>query len=347
MAPPSSDGPLTLHFDDITRVAGETIQGSIEVNLPLAQEDNLQEIRVNFAEAFTGGTDSTTYKQTAVTVLSIPFKFTLPADLPASFHCWSYLPPRYHRLLLSKWWVRNLADSDLNRRIRRAISIVPAATHAQLLVRESLRQAWNGSYNKYEREEKLRRKIWGDYSHVRARIVLPALPSFPNCTPIPVSLYVETDTKPMKREDSPPTLSSEVKLSLFRWAQLRVQGYAEQVEDTFKLPKTLGDETCVAAIDSKDEKGKGLWRRAINFDGSVTINYAPTFPVQGEPGILEWKVCFINLFVPCPPPPVGVPGSSSRTYADILPPGPPPMLDDLPPAYWAGDHHGWDGDEKK
>lgn len=44
----STDGPLTLHFHDMTRVAGEMIQGSVELNLISAQEDNLDRLRIKF-----------------------------------------------------------------------------------------------------------------------------------------------------------------------------------------------------------------------------------------------------------------------------------------------------------
>ncbi|KAJ7072747.1 hypothetical protein C8F01DRAFT_1076633 [Mycena amicta] len=418
MAPPSEDGALTLQFQDITRVAGETLQGLVRVNVQLAQDDNIEQVRVKFRGSIhtsitvSNGQSSTTYRQTIVSIpyqsdgqlfhqktplwtqgsaypepgshmLSLPFEFTLPNSLPPSFHCASS-----NRHATIGYSLEIVGDRPglfrFNRRIRRAISIVPAATPAQLLTKELLLQSWSGPYKTYAREEKLRRGIWGDYSHVRARVTIPDLPSFPMSTRFPFSVYIETDTKPMKREDcpdgpvdknqkplfpAPPTLSSEVKFNLYRWSQLRVRSRVRQVDNTYKVLKSVGDATCVAAVvhtesppewipapGSKDEKGKGFWRRSIKFESSASMNYAPTF--QGE--TLEWKyqLSFIvpfsgigndlKIFIPIQLDP-SVAGSSSAgasSYADVLPPGPPPMLDDLPPAYWAGDHHGWDGDEK-
>ncbi|KAF7289346.1 Arrestin-N domain-containing protein [Mycena indigotica] len=415
MSPPSDDGPITLQFRNITRVAGETLQGTVLVNVQLAQEDKIEQVRIKFRGSIhtsiteSNGQSSTTYKQTIPLfhqktplwtqgsaypdpgshILSLPFEFTLPADLPPSFHC--YAVNRHATIGYSLEVVGDRPGMfKFNRRIRRAISIVPAATPRQLLTRESLLQTWTGAWKPWVREEKLRRGIWGDYSHARATFTMPHLGFYPISTPIPFSLLIETDTKPMDREDcpdkpvdkngkplfpAPPTLSSEVKLSLYRWTQLRVKSRVRQVEDTYKLSNSLGDPHCVAAVvhtesppewivapGSKDEKGKGFWRRAIKFESAVTINYAPTW--QGEtlrwhyqltftipfPGIRNDFKIFIPIQLdtsrPCPPPPKGVAGSSGPSYADVLPPGPPPMLDDLPPAYWAGDHHGWEDDKK-
>jgi hypothetical protein len=44
----STDGPLTLHFNELTRVAGETITGRVDLNVALAQEDNLEQLRIKF-----------------------------------------------------------------------------------------------------------------------------------------------------------------------------------------------------------------------------------------------------------------------------------------------------------
>ncbi|KAJ7072926.1 hypothetical protein C8F01DRAFT_1243941 [Mycena amicta] len=409
---------INLQFQDITRVAGETLQGLVRVNVQLAQDDNIEQVRVKFRGSihtsitvsngnnssihsvpiksdgqlfhqktplWTQGSDA--YPEPGSDgILSIPFQFTLAANLPPSFHC----QDGDHATI--GYSLEIVGDRPgrfrFNRRIRRAISVVPAATPAQLLTKELLLQSWSGPYKTYAHEEKLRRGIWGDYSHVRARVTIPDLPSFPMSTQFPFSVYIETDTKPMKREDcpdgpvdknqkplfpAPPTLSSEVKFNLYRWSQLRVRSASrvEQVHNTYKVLKSVGDATCVAAvvhtesppewIPAPGSKDKGFWRRSIKFESSASMNYAPTF--QGE--TLEWKyqlrfiVPFsgigndLKIFIPiqldpstpCPP----LPASSSAgalSYADVLPPGPPPLLDDLPPAYWAGDHHGWDGDEK-
>ncbi|KAF8186127.1 hypothetical protein K438DRAFT_1973494 [Mycena galopus ATCC 62051] len=408
----STDGPVTLHFEDITRIAGETIHGRVELDVSLAQEDNLEHLRIKFRGTIhakiTTTTDGdehyatvvvtgsckfalwdqgTAYPEPGSHVLSLPFQFQLAENLPSSFHCWGY-----HRHANISYSLEVVGDRTrffrLNRRIRRLISVVPAASQEQLLAKETLRQGWKGPWRDITHEDKLRRGIWGEYSHARVKVTLPALDSFPIATEIQFSFHVETDTKTMHISDSPvdkrgeplfpapPVLSSDVKLFLHRRAEIRVQPRTRHVEDIYTLEGSLGDAKRVAAVRKvidepewipapglKDEKGRGIWRRAVHFESSVAIPYAPTNMTE----ILDWEynLRFIVPFPgmlndlqldvpirldpgsPCPPPPIGTPGSSNMTYADVLPAGPPPVMLDLPPSYWAGNHHAWDSDDKK
>jgi hypothetical protein len=111
-------------------------------------------------------------------------------------------------------------------------------------------------------------------------------------------------------------------------------------------------------------KSSGFWRRSVRFNSTLDFPFAPTSSAES----LEWNVrdeapVFVSatltcpsqyalqftipfpglgndlkLELPihlgpsaqCPPPPFGAPGTSSLTYADVLPAGPPPMSD-LPP----------------
>ncbi|KAJ6478046.1 hypothetical protein C8R47DRAFT_1139217, partial [Mycena vitilis] len=409
----STDGPITLHFQDITRVAGETIHGRVDLNMALAQEDNLERLRIKFrgiihakittsvggndydhyATVYLVNTDMAlwaqggAYPEPGSHTLSLPFQFQFPETLPPSFHCWSY--HRHSNIGYSLEVVGTRAGFfRINRRIRRLISVVPAASQEQLLAKESLRQGWNGPWRDIIQEEKLRKGIWGEYSRARAKLTIPAMGSFPIATNIPFRLHVETETKPMHISDAPvdkhgkplfpapPALSSDVKLVLHRRAEIRVRQRTRHVEDIYDLEGSLGDAKRVAAVHqvidepewiptpgSKDEKSRGIWRRAVHFESAVAIPYAPTTNTE----ILDWEynlrfiVPFpgigndLQLEVPirldpgsaCPPPPVGTPGSSNMTYADVLPVGPPPAMLDLPPSYWAGDHHAWDVDDKK
>ncbi|KAJ7188809.1 hypothetical protein C8R46DRAFT_1243942 [Mycena filopes] len=415
----SSDGPVTLHFQDITRVAGETIQGHVELNVLAAREDNLERVRIKFRGAIhtkittTGARNVDHYEFVTLfhedlhlwtplespsqdsdsQTIILPFEFRLPENLPSSFHCWWFyrhatigysLEVVGHRAGFHRW----------NRRIRRLISVVPSASEKHLLAKESLRQGWNGPWQEFTSEQKLRQGLWGHYSHARARLTIPNMPSYPIATPMPFRFHIETDTKPMHASseadrDAPvdkhgkqlfpalPPLSSDVKLILFRKARIRVNVGArllkEEVEDIFTLEGSLGDVTQVAAINhvveepewipalgAKDEKlsDRGFWRRAASFESAVVIPFAPTCNTE----IVDWEYA-LRVVVPFPgigndleldapiqldpgsacPPPTGP--DSSLTYADILPVGPPPMLD-LPPSYWAGEHHAWDVDVK-
>lgn len=103
---------------------------------------------------------------------------------------------------------------------------------------------------------------------------------------------------------APPTLSSDVKLGLHHRAEIRVRQRMRHVEDVFDLQGSLGDITRVAAVrqvidepqwipapGSKDEKGRGIWRRTVHFESAVAIPYAPTFNTE----ILDWQVLSVYV----------------------------------------------------
>ncbi|KAJ7640795.1 hypothetical protein DFH06DRAFT_1215247 [Mycena polygramma] len=173
---------------------------------------------------------------------------------------------------------------------------------------------------------------------------------------------------------APPTQASRLTLGLRRRATIRVRDRIRHVEDSYDLQgiRSFGDAKPVARPhvevtvddpvwipkDDKDEKkARGIWRRAVHFNSTLAFPFAPTFNTE----TIDWAYTLqvvvpfpgigndLKLEVPihlgpgsaCPPPPIGAAGTSSLTYADVLPAGPPPMLD-LPPSYWTGDDHDWD-----
>ncbi|KAF7296023.1 Arrestin-N domain-containing protein [Mycena kentingensis (nom. inval.)] len=413
----STDGPLKLHFQNITRIAGETLTGRVDIDFQQVQQDNLEEVRIKFVGVvntkisikrgntttdyrssiqlfhvkFPLWTQGTVYPDAGQHTLSIPFQWTLPVNLPPSFHCEAY--HRNGTVAYSLEVVGQRAGMfRFNRRIRRVLQIVPAALPHQLAIKESLMQGWTGQWKSYSKEDKLRRGIWGDYAHARARLTLPDVPSFPIGATIPFSLYIETDTKPMDRKDAPeapvdkhgkplfpapPQDSSLVSLKIHRWSQVRAKNYTRTVDDNFTLTGGLGEarKESIAAVGHTltpavwipaglDEKGggKGVWRRSLRLDSKMTLVFAPTFQTEIIQCAYQIKISIdfpgigndLKLEIPiqldpgtaCPPPPIGAAGGSGATYADVPPPGPPPQFMDLPPSYFAGNHHSWDADEK-
>ncbi|KAJ7503134.1 hypothetical protein B0H11DRAFT_619688 [Mycena galericulata] len=395
---------ITLHFQDIVRIAGETFVGYVDLNVALAQEEHIEQLRIKLRGSLTttittqNGQNRVTHREVVPLVrldqslwkqgssfpepgshiVSCPFQFKLPENLPPSFHC-----AQSSRGSIS-YSLEVVGDRPglfrLNRRIRRLISVVPAASPAQMLVKESLRQGWTGNWKDIKAEEKLRQGIWGDYSNARVTLTLPSLPSFPIATPIPFSFHVVTETKVHPRSDrpedkhgkplfpEPPTRSSQLSPVLVRQASVRVRGRSRLVTDTFGLQGIRGSSQAravQATVDDpewipKDDKDRGIWRRTVHFNSTLTFPFAPTSNTQN----LDWQYALqfvvpfpgigndlkirtplhLGAASPCPPPPIGAAGTSSLSYADIPPAGPPPMLD-LPPSYWAGEDHDW-GDEK-
>ncbi|KAJ7715299.1 hypothetical protein DFH07DRAFT_762811, partial [Mycena maculata] len=302
-------------------------------------------------------------------VISCPFEFQLPEDLPPSFH--SSLHSRNGTGSIS-YSLEVVGERPglfrSNRRIRRVISVVPAATRSQLLVKESLIQGWTGEWKDITQDAKLRQGIWGDHSYARAILSIPDLPSFPIATSVPFSLHVLTETKLVQRSDTPedkykkplfpapPTRSSDLTQILCRQAEVRVPACrSRHIEETFDLQgiRSLGDiDRVTEAVTEepewipKEDKDRGIWRRTVHFNSSLMFSFAPTFSTD----TLDWAYVLhfivhfpgmgndLKIRMPidlgagsaCPPPPIGAAGSSSISYADIPPDGPPPMLD-LPP----------------
>ncbi|KAJ7130334.1 hypothetical protein C8R44DRAFT_613468 [Mycena epipterygia] len=265
--------PITLHFQNVVRVAGETIEGHVDLNMALAQKKHIEQLRAELTGYIlteindSDSESTTTHKQTIPLfhsnlslwkqeaafpeagsyILKCPFRFQLPANLPPSFYCFT----RNHDRGTVRYSLRIVGDRSgrfrSNRRILKLISVVPSASQNQLEVKESLMRGWSGAWKDIKRQEELRQGIWGDYSKARATVPLvPDLSSFPIATPIPFNLEVETETKLVHRSESPeekgkqmfpapPARSSEVKQVIKRTAEIRVQGRTSRVQDTFDL----------------------------------------------------------------------------------------------------------------
>lgn len=407
---------ITLNFqNEVVRIAGEILEGTVDLNVAVAQEDRIEQLRIKFRGVIStrvtvnSGDDSITHRETVPLVqsdltlwtqgaasrearshvLSCPFRFQLPKNLPPSFYGFAHCSGTI------SYWLEVVGDRPglfrSDRRIRRHISVLPAASQDQLIVTKALRQGWMGQWRNFNQSDKLRTGLWGDYSHAHAILSLPDLPSFPIATPIPFSLHITTETKTVKRSErpeekpgkplfpAPPTGLSQLKLGLHRETTVRVRGKCLELEDNFDLQaiRDIRDTEKVkqarsvpvqAVVDEpewvpKDAKDRGIWKRTVHFNSTLTFPYAPTFSshtltwhytvqvVVSFPGIgnnlkLQFPITLVPGW-PCPPPPIGVPRSSSASYANAIPAGPPPMLD-LPPRYWTGDDHDWydEKDEK-
>ncbi|KAF7344477.1 Arrestin-N domain-containing protein [Mycena sanguinolenta] len=270
MAATTASQPIILHFQNVPRVAGEIIAGTVDLNVALAQQERIEEVRIKFRGAITtrittqNGQNSTTYGETIPLlhsnkvlwtpgsafpppdshIVSLAFQFQLPANLPPSFHC----AARGRGGAIS-YSLEVVGDRPgifrTNRRIRRVFSVVPAASQNQLRINDSLRQGWLGPWRDIKRNEQLRQGIWGEYS--RAALSLPDLPSFPITTPIPYIIHIVTETKTVDRTEQPadkhgkplfpvpPAQSVNLQMNLRRTTQVRARTRTSHIDDTFDL----------------------------------------------------------------------------------------------------------------
>ncbi|KAJ6491707.1 hypothetical protein C8R47DRAFT_1214504 [Mycena vitilis] len=396
-----------LHFPDIVRVAGEVLQGHVELNVPLAMEDKVEKVSIKLRGSIVTkltetkrefgpeGAESKTHYKTqtvqllrmdteiwnhfnspqGVDVLVCPFQIQLPQNLPPSFHF-----SHHARTVAISYSIEVVGSRHgifhANRRVRKIFSIVPAATPWELNASATMRQGWNGPWKPIGNNKQMRHGIFGDYSEAMMELVLPDLPSYPMFTGIPYSFHVVTKTKPVHHDDldhkhgklfpAPPTSPADIELDLHILGHLRAHGTTESMDEKFELKGSLGDKDAVSSVrvtsdepewtPLPDHKDKGSWKRAVHFEGLMTIPFAPTFTTDTAewhymlrfkidfPGIgndleLEFPI-HLNSGAACPPPPTS-PYNANVPYAYPLPSGPPPMLN-LPPDYWSGKDHDWD-----
>ncbi|KAJ7640815.1 hypothetical protein DFH06DRAFT_1215302 [Mycena polygramma] len=415
MASSARPQAITLNFPNLVRIAGETIAGTVDLNVGLAQEHHIEHVRINVRGLIKtrvvkdGGQTMHAHEQTVVLVysksslwtrgtafpapgshvLSLPFQFHLPANIPASFHS-DILSTCRGTIGYSLEVVG--AKSSLFRswhRIERVFSVLPAANRSQMLAKESLSlQGWVGPWRNTTQTDQLRHGIWGEYSRASVALSIPDMRSFPVATPVPYTLHVVTETKRMTQAEcpenrhgkplfpAPPTKASRLTLRLLRKTTIRAEKETGHAEDSFHLQGTpvpgdakpaapphhvelTVDDPVWIPKDEDDKKARGIWRRAVHFNSTLAFPFAPTSNTE----TIDWAYTLqvvvpfpgigndVKLEVPihlgpgsaCPPPPVGAAGTSSFSYADVLPAGPPPMLDS-PPSYRVGDDH--DSDEK-
>ncbi|KAF8146985.1 hypothetical protein K438DRAFT_2027943 [Mycena galopus ATCC 62051] len=260
----SSIKPITLHFQNVVRIAGERIEGRVDLNEPLAREDGIEHLRIEMrgvvktriASQFIGGRvvitntqavslfSSSEMTQTLWTfkseqigsdVVSSPSDSRCPKTCPRPFFMGKARPQVFSGSPRGPTWRQEPPNPE-------------SASESQLLARESLKQGWTG-----KQEAKIRQGFWGDCSSVQATLSLPELPSFPVSAPIPYTLHIITETKTLSRSDrpekdgkplfpAPPTQSSGVLQILRRTIEYTITEAAgtvhrERRNDTFDLQR--------------------------------------------------------------------------------------------------------------
>ncbi|KAJ7647779.1 hypothetical protein FB45DRAFT_734501 [Roridomyces roridus] len=396
-SPQGSGEVLTLHFADYVRVAGELLQGQVDIDLAKAAHDKIENVRVKLREgasrrqrdrdSFQTQTvqlvreDQTIWDQfnappTGAQVVSCPFQLRLPPNLPPSFHY-----HQFSRSVAITYSIEVVGSRHgllhANRRVRKVISVVPAASEWELGAASALRQGWAGPWKPFSNNKDVRHGILiGEHSQVKMELTVPDLPSYPMGLGIPFKLAVLTHTKPVHEGDlehkhgklfpPPPESSSKVEARIYRRGRMHVRNKSEDVDEHYDLQGSLGDEAGHAAVQTTfddpvfaptpEHGDKGVWTRGVRFEGNLFFPYTPTFSAE----TVEWqytlrlKVDFpglgnhLELEVPIHidsgcgfPPPFQGGWQPNAMYT--LATGPPPMIK-LPSGYWNGDDHDWDED---
>nr|GAT56176.1 predicted protein [Mycena chlorophos] len=231
MAPQKDSLPsvFTLCCPDTVRVAGETIEGHVELDLHRAQQDGVEDVSITLKgsvittihETNTDGSDTkhqstiplidttTSLWQRGAAfplpgshILDLPFEFQLPSSLPPSFH----FAVHHHKVSIN--YTMEILGSRpgllrKDRRITKTFAVLPAASPTQIEAKLSLKQGWVGPWKTTVSEMKVRQGLCGGFGFARLEVEMPKLHSFPRATPVPLQIMVETRTKPMLRTKQP------------------------------------------------------------------------------------------------------------------------------------------------
>ncbi|EIN05809.1 hypothetical protein PUNSTDRAFT_74072 [Punctularia strigosozonata HHB-11173 SS5] len=199
-----NSGPIQLNFPKRTRFAGELLLGSVDINVKEAQQDEIDHVRVRIRGSLqtkikrSNGKTTTTYRSNVpliridiplwqrgkafpppgTHILTVPFKYRLPADLPPSFHAKSSRKQGVVTYFLEVVATRP-GMFQSNRRVRAMIAVVPAGIPEHVTLRNDLAGGWSPHmpWKTYVSDAAIRTGIWADYSHVKVVVRVFSLTS--------------------------------------------------------------------------------------------------------------------------------------------------------------------------
>ncbi|KAH9937914.1 uncharacterized protein BXZ73DRAFT_100129 [Epithele typhae] len=405
----SSTSALTIYLPPAVYSAGSTVAGEVSINVRQVYDEDIElvEIRLHgtaYASIQVGENvvvakvplireDITAWARGAgphgpdSDTLAVPFSFTLPPDLPPSFHHVGvgYSDVGTVRYSIAAVGVRK-GRLRTNKRHRVPLAVVPEdAVGARI-------KAAPGAHQRktYRREERIRKGLWGDYSRVEVELSLPDIPVLPLSAVIPYTISVTTETPPLTRAKAAglssdkgvfppiPTTPDAVEFKLRRRVKimaLKINSKShkdiclfpgekaaekERKDGTLRPPtaakvspgefvpeRAPGDEKRTAG-----DKDAGTWVQRATFDSTLRLDCPPSFALSN----IE---CSYELVVTVSFPGIGnnltleVPVVVSSGVDTALPreegasAGELPSLD-LPPAYWdTTDTRTWGDDEKE
>lgn len=308
--------PIVLVFPNHVRTAGDLLTGYVDLNMPLAQQKGVDQVRVKLRGAAQSRTTvgNTACEQTEwlvrddlmlwtpgsafpapdTHVLRLPFTFQLPDTLPPSFHyigggimgrigysveVVGHRPGRFTR----------------NRRVGCVFPLLPVADPLDVSTRMDLLSGWNGNWKKIEVGKDIRQGLFGQYSHVEIEISLPDITSFPFDTPLPFRMHIMTRTKDMKHADveamvskgkelfpAPPLKPISVLLRLHKL--IRAEANAQKLSSTQHGPNLIPKDSQFNVsepewIVTSEKNGEelGQLQRVVELNTMIAFTSSPTF----------------------------------------------------------------------
>ncbi|KAI0737846.1 hypothetical protein C8Q80DRAFT_1114565 [Daedaleopsis nitida] len=276
----TSSSALTIHIPPAIYVAGSTIEGEVEVDFRALQEEKIEEVRIRLRGAaktwihhdrthlfetirLARGNVSLwsrsagAYPSPGSDVLRVPFAFTLPAQLPPSFHYGAYNQAATVRYSLTAVGVRK-GLLTLNKRHRVPLAVLPQDEIGAKIRAKGDMHGWRT----FRKEERIRKGFWGEYSKVEVELALPNIPVLPLFSTIPYTIHVRTTSAPLPHSKLPadrpvfppvPSSAGEIDFRLHRSLKIRAEHRREN--PTGDVAVFLGRRLIDRLID-KDKDGR-------------------------------------------------------------------------------------------
>ncbi|KAI0691289.1 hypothetical protein C8T65DRAFT_745494 [Cerioporus squamosus] len=187
----TSSSALTVYVPPAIYAAGSKIEGEVEIQFRDLQEENVEEVQLRLrGTSKTGGA----YPPAGSDVLRVPFSLTLPEQLPPSFRIRVFGSTGDIRYALSAVGVRK-GFLNVKKRHVVPLAVVPKDELGAQLKAEPATHGWKS----FQKEDRIRKGFWGDYSKVHVELSLPNVPVLPLFSDIPFTIRVTITTAPLPR----------------------------------------------------------------------------------------------------------------------------------------------------
>ncbi|KAI0802074.1 hypothetical protein BC629DRAFT_1438618 [Irpex lacteus] len=233
----SAEEPVRLIFDPSTKVAGQVIEGAVDLHWPTAVDKNIEEVvlklrgeintqlehtRIHNVGGHTRSHRETEYgytnliKQDIVLwepktgggpppntpVFRLPFRIQLPEDLPPSCDIGDYSTKGTVGYYLEA--VGKRSGLHFNKKHLVPFPVLPSSSLGAQL-KDVLEQGWHGRWKSVDKEDKLNRGFMGmgEHAHAKVSLALPDIEVLPMHASIPIAVNIVTLSKHMHLDDTP------------------------------------------------------------------------------------------------------------------------------------------------
>ncbi|EPS98277.1 hypothetical protein FOMPIDRAFT_1061456 [Fomitopsis schrenkii] len=282
-------------------VAGDIVEGSVRLDIRALGAERVGEVRVNLSGILHSSisrhgrslADTASLVKDSISVwrrgmpssssdiLSVPFKFRLPADLPPSFD----FTDAGHSTRIS-YTIEAVPDHSGVRmaRVEVPLTVIPDDPKGGR-VRPALDAGWEGPWTTKAVREQLNR-AHGVVGDATVELTYPSIHSLPVSAIIPFTLHVITVSPPVSRDDggtiwpAPPSHPREVLAEVEQRVSIRIG--AETRTHVAPMVSMWGGATDVRPFEKEwlsTEGGTvtGRWRQKMTLRSSFTLPGPPSF----------------------------------------------------------------------